>query len=397
MAAGQGVRVKVLHVIDSGGLYGAEKVMLNLVSEQMKLGLQPEIASIGVKHISEKPLEREAKEMGIPVSVFRMRPGPNLLGALRIRNHALRNNFELLHSHGYKGNILLGIMPRWLRRLPLLATIHGYTSTGGLTKMRFNEWVDRVVFPRLDQVVLVSEKMRSHPKLNHGMQSNFRVIQNGISPLDSAGEAPTDPQYRQVVDFCKHGFIIGAIGRLSHEKAFDQLIEAFGIIAQQSKETRLLILGEGRMREELEAKIRNLALEERILMPGYVKDAAHFMKNFDIFVLSSITEGLPVTLLEAMQAGVPVVSTKAGGIVNVVTHGKTGLLVEHSDPPALAEAMRHLYHDSPQRQMLAENAKQKVHETYSSHRMALDYQELYSEILRKRGSKSGKMRQRISE
>ena len=116
-------------------------------------------------------------------------------------------------------------------------------------------------------------------------------------------------------------------------------------------------------------------------MPGYVENAAQFMKHFDIFAMSSITEGLPMVLLEAMQKGIPVVSTKAGGVVNVVRHGHTGLLVDHSDPHALATAIERIYRDEKLRLKFGQEAKQEVLERYSSRRMALEYLEMYREVL----------------
>jgi glycosyltransferase involved in cell wall biosynthesis len=369
--------MKVLHVIDSGGMYGAENVLLNLVREQVKLGLRPWIASIGEKGINEKPLEREARSRGFSVAQFRMRPGPNPRGALLLRNYALRNGFDILHSHGYKGNILLGFMPSGFRGLPVLSTLHGYTSTGGMTKMRAYEWLDRIVLPRLDAVVLVSEAMRENPKLRRLRGADFRVIPNGIPPLEEVGGLENDRALPLVSGFCESGFIIGAVGRLSREKGFHHLIDAFGMVASDSEDCKLLILGEGGERDRLEEKVRSLGLQDRALLPGYVKNAAYYMKFFDLFVLSSITEGLPMTLLEAMQQGVPPVCTRVGGMVNVLRHGQNGLLVEHSDPAALAEAIRLIHRDIRLRDALGSEAAREVREKYSSERMALEYRDLY--------------------
>ena len=375
--------MKVLHVIDSGGMYGAETVLLNLVREQLKLGLNPEIASIGETGIKEKPLEREAGSRGFPVSVFRMRPGPNPVGALSLRNYALRNGFSLLHSHGYKGNILLGGMPAVFRKLPLVTTLHGYTSTGGLTKMRLYEWLDRVVLSRLDAVVLVNESMQHDPKLTGVKQADFRIIRNGIPPLEEVDSPADDPPPSQLSTFCASGCIIGAVGRLSAEKGFHHLIDAFNSIASDFRDCKLLILGEGGERDRLETKVRSLGLQERVLLPGYVHNAAYYMKFFDIFVLSSVTEGLPITLLEAMQQSIPVVCTRAGGVVNVLRHGHNGLLVERSDPAALAEAICRILRDENLRQELGREAAREVREKYSSQRMASEYGELYREVTQK--------------
>jgi glycosyltransferase involved in cell wall biosynthesis len=112
------------------------------------------------------------------------------------------------------------------------------------------------------------------------------------------------------------------------------------------------------------------------------------MKFFDIFVLSSITEGLPITLLEAMQQSIPVVCTRAGGVVNVIRHGQNGLLVEHSDPAALAEAIKRILRDANLREELGRKAGREVREKYSSERMALEYEELYRAVSEKQSRSS---------
>ena len=172
--------LKVLHIIDSGGLYGAEMVLLNLVAEQIKLGLDPTIASIGEKNIKEKSLETEALKRGFNVKKFRMFPGPNIAGALEVLRFAHQEGFDLMHSHGYKGNVAFGFMSRKFRKIPLIATAHGWTSTKGLTKNRIYEWLDTLSFKFIDAVVLVSNAMKSHPRLKSLNGNNIHVIPNGI-------------------------------------------------------------------------------------------------------------------------------------------------------------------------------------------------------------------------
>jgi len=135
--------MKILHVTDSGGLYGAEMVLLNLVAEQMKTGLEPTIASIGEKWIQEKPFETEAVKRGLRVVKFRMFPGPNLPGMFKVLRYAQKYGFDILHSHGYKGDVAFGSMPKSIRKLPLVSTLHGWTSVVGFSKNRIYEWLQK--------------------------------------------------------------------------------------------------------------------------------------------------------------------------------------------------------------------------------------------------------------
>jgi hypothetical protein len=107
--------LKVLHLIDSGGLYGAEKMLLSLVQEQLKQGLDPMILSAGEPGTDEKPIEAEARNKGLPVTAWRMAPGLNLKESWKILKWAQDNKYQLLHSHGFKFNVLLGMYPAWIR------------------------------------------------------------------------------------------------------------------------------------------------------------------------------------------------------------------------------------------------------------------------------------------
>jgi len=149
--------LKILHIIDSGGLYGAEIMLLHLIDEQKKLGLKPVLLSIGRKGIAEKPIEIEASKREIEVHKFRMRSGPNIVWAIKILLFAQKNAFDLMHSHGYKGNILFGFMPKPVRKLPLISTLHGWTSTTGFSKMRVYLWLDSLSLRFIDAVVLVNK------------------------------------------------------------------------------------------------------------------------------------------------------------------------------------------------------------------------------------------------
>jgi glycosyltransferase involved in cell wall biosynthesis len=372
--------MRVLHVIDSGGLYGAEMVLLNLAVEQRKMGLEPVIASIGERREEEKPLEREAGRLDIRVEKFRMAAGPNIPGALKILAFARKEKCDLLHSHGYKGNILFGFMPNAVRKMPLLSTVHGWTNTGALNRMRLYEWLDGKALRRLDAVVLVSEGMRRHSRLQKNGFLHSVVIPNGI-PLREQTSHQSRGVPAPIRDFCSQGFIVGAIGRLSQEKGFDRLLEAVKISREHVPGLKLLVIGEGGQREQLERKIGEFGLTSCVLLPGYLPHARQYLPFFNIFVISSLTEGLPITLLEAMQEGVPIVATSVGGIPEALDHGRAGLIVKSPTPADLAEGIMRLHRDSSLRESMTETARARAAEKYSSKGMAASYLAIYQQII----------------
>jgi glycosyltransferase involved in cell wall biosynthesis len=373
--------MNILHIIDSGGLYGAEVMLLNLCAEQREMGLDPVIASIGDPHVGEKPLEAEARRRGLRVESFRMRPGPNLAGALQILRFARSEQVDILHSHGYKGNILFGLMPKVLRRIPMVSTLHGWTWTGGWSRMGLYEWLDRLSLRFIDRVVIVNDAMRDKVRINE-----LHVVNNGIpasgpcfSTIDPTN--PMDTTDPLISSFSRQGFTIAAVGRLSPEKGFELLLEAVAGLVAEGKDVRLVILGEGGERGRLEKMAEELGLGGRVLMPGYVADAGHYFSLFGAFAIPSFTEGLPMVLLEAMAAGIPVVATKVGGIPHVLEQGTGGLLVEPGDVAALTRGIAAVIDDPASAERRRQHACRRVREHYSSRAMANKYTEIYQSIM----------------
>jgi glycosyltransferase involved in cell wall biosynthesis len=372
--------MKIFHVIDSGGLYGAEVMLLYLMEEQCRMGLEPILASIGDPCCGEKPLEAEARRRGLRVEPFRMRPGPNIAGAFHVLRFARHEEVDLLHSHGYKGNILFGLMPKSIRRIPMVATLHGWTSAGRMNRMWLYEWLDRLSLCFIDRVVIVNGAMRDRVKLKR-----IHVVDNGIPVYESDISGRTEDEKHQVDPeikaFCHGGFTIGAIGRLSKEKGFGILLDALKEVADKYPEVRLLILGEGSERVALKAKTTRLGLEDRVLMPGYVANARDYLHLFGVFAMPSLTEGLPIVLLEAMQAGVPIVASRVGGMPDVLAHGRAGLLIEPGSIESVKQGISEVLRAPAAAELRMREAGQRVREEFSSRTMTNKYLEIYRRVV----------------
>ncbi|MFC1814844.1 glycosyltransferase [Thermodesulfobacteriota bacterium] len=375
-----------MHIIDSEGLYGAEVVLLNLALEQKKMGIQPAILNMRASKRYDQSLAAEASKMMLDFYSFPIRTRPDLLGILKIIRFAVSNGYRLFHSHGYKPNIYLGLMPKKIRKLPLVATLHGWTNTDSLTRMSLYEWLDTFSLRFIDTVVLVNKAMVSHPRLRKRRNLNLSVINNGIPLLDF--NKPEHFENDEIIAFCNQAFTVGAIGRLSKEKGYDHLIESFHLIIQKGIDARLVIMGDGSERHSLEKLIKDFKLTDKVLLPGYCTDAKNYLPHFNVFVISSLTEGLPITLLEAMQAKVPIVATKVGGIPEVLHNGRAGLLVEPFNLESLAEAIIVVYHHTKFANELTTVAYEKAITDYSSQKMATQYLDIYHRVIQHNCSNS---------
>lgn len=369
--------MRILHIIDSGGMYGAEVMLLNLVEEQIQQGLKPVIASIGCHRCGKKAIETEARNCNFPVKIFRMHPGPNFFGAWKILQYARSINCNLLHSHGYKGDILLGLLPKIMRKIPLVSTAHGWTSTVGFSKLKIYEWLDRISLHFADAVVLVNKEMLNLPFFKGNFSGRIHVIDNGIAEKPRCG-----PQLRgDIKSFCEGNNVIGAIGRLSDEKGFSYLIDALSEINKTQADVRLLVLGEGPQRELLERKIYKLGIADLVYMPGFVQGASSYLTLFDVLVLPSVSEGLPLTLLEGMREGVPVVASAVGGIPDALDAGKCGVLVPPGNIGCLADALLDTLSPGGAAALLAKQGRKRFADLYGSARMCKEYAVLYKELL----------------
>jgi glycosyltransferase involved in cell wall biosynthesis len=268
--------------------------------------------------------------------------------------------------------------------------------------MGIYEWLDSLSLRFIDAVVLVDQTMRSHPKLKKLNGVEFRVINNGIPFLpDSApsnvhtftrsgaeavmvekvgGSEGGERGVRNIVEFCQRGFTLGSIGRLSDEKGFNFLIEALHALRQRGADVRLVIIGEGSQRPVLEKQISALGIDDYVSLSGYVRNAKQMIACFDVFVIPSLTEGLPISLLEAMQAQVPVVATAVGGMPEVLDHGRAGVLVDPGEPISLAdEIMKYFLNPNLSRQTAA-RAFERVNSCYNSRCMAEGYLRIYEKV-----------------
>jgi len=368
-----------MHVTDSDGFYGAEAVLLGLCAELQRQRHAPFIVSIGPPGCGERPIEQIARSRSIEVHPIRMVPGPNPRGAARLLRLARHERADILHTHGYKGDILLGFIPARWRPAPLVTTVHGYTDVSWFDRVAIYNRLDRLALRRADRVVLVHHGMTQTPGLNRLDDPRWRVIENGIAGLDDRGdEGHVDPDV--IARTAGRHPVIGAIGRLSPEKGFDTLIRAFREILRSYPEGRLLILGEGPERDALERLAAQLAISDNVLMPGYRPDGRRYLRLFDVFVLPSHSEGLPMTILEAMQAATPIVASRVGGVPAVLAEGKGGLLTTPGDEAGLVKAIDTVLHADEDTVRMQTFSRERVLARYSSAAMAQRYVELYDEL-----------------
>jgi glycosyltransferase involved in cell wall biosynthesis len=372
--------IRILHVIDSAGLYGAETMLLGLMDEQLSLGNHPILCSIGTFDDGRKDIELAAEQKGHYVIPARIARSFSLSGIRALLKIAREQKVDLIHSHGYKGDILLGALSKKLRKLPMVSTIHGWTGMRKLSRIYIYEWFDCLCLNGADAVITVNSAMLASSRFRWLFVKNkIQCIPNGIADFSCA--TTLLPVEDPIPLFCRGHFIVGALGRLSPEKGYDLLIKAFGRLHEAVSDARLVIIGEGPERETLETLVKQLGLDDHILMPGFREHARRYLPLFSCFVISSYTEGLPMSLLEAMLTEIPVVSTDVGSIAEVLEADRNGTLVEAGDIEGLFRAMLWVFNNTSLAADKAFAARATIVSKYSAKAMAKAYNKVYCGLL----------------
>lgn len=353
--------MKVFHLIDSGGFFGAERVLLTLAEQQKLHGYDVTIISYGYRGQVEKAIEIECQKHQLPLLKWR---GGALTNLTQLTN---KNRDAIFHSHGYKFNILLAVMTFFYKNLIAVATVHGYTNAPRFSKLWFYYLINTFALRILKGSAFVSTQSALASKVS--LNEKNIVVYNGISNSKLFGETTSIP--------IPKGEYLVAVGRLSAEKAFNNLILAFNIVSKNYKDLSLVIVGDGPEKKNL---VNMIEANSRIVLTGHMDNPIPIIEGSRAVVISSISEGLPIVLLEAMRAGIDIISTKVGAIPDVINNGKNGILCEPGDYIALSEAIDAAL--NYRKGTFGTIAKDSFNENFTAKIMFTKYQNWYQEMVK---------------
>ncbi|OED40527.1 hypothetical protein ACH42_16080 [Endozoicomonas sp. (ex Bugula neritina AB1)] len=360
--------MKVLHVVASCGMYGKERVVLELMREHRKAGITSILGSIRLPDEPAKEMESIAEAEGLCVQSFLLKRGLDFQGARKIIAYAKKTNVDIIHVHDYKGSILLGLLKRWYLMPPLIRTLHGSTATNTWSKIALYEWLEQLSLRFYQSVIGVSENM------NELVPFPIKIIQNGISPFAKKRIRG----HQDIHAFCAEGVIIGSISRLSQEKNQLALINALDLLVKRGVNAKLLLIGEGEKRNSLEEKVLHLGLSDRVIMPGFVTNARQFLQLMSLYVQPSFREGTPLSILEAMNAKVPLCMSPVGAMNTLLSRG-AGYLIP-IDAEGMADALFSFINSDENNDSMINTAHQIFTQEYSSAVMAQAYLDEYQKL-----------------
>jgi len=319
--------LRIAHVLVPGEIGGLERVAVDLAASLRTIGHDARLVPIVEK--STHPLAEPAGTSGVPVHPIVLPPHSYLRESIRLGRLITELRPDIVHTHGYHADVVGGLAA-WRHGVPAVSTLHGFT--GGGRKNRMYERLQRFCTRRFAATIAVSAPMKAALS-SHYPPDRLRLIRNAWcngQPILNREAA------RRKLDLPMSGLVIGWVGRLSPEKGPDVFLDAVG--RSRRNDYRASFIGGGRLESELRERTIALGLDDRIRFHGAVPGAGSLLRAFDLFVMSSRTEGTPMVLFEAMAAGVPVVTTGVGGIPDVVGPDEA-CLVPSGDAAALARAV----------------------------------------------------------
>ena len=363
--------MRVLHIISSSGMYGAEAVILNLSRNLRERGHQSLLCVFSNSKNPNLQLHQYAQAEGIPSHVIPCSGQVDRSAVTAIRQLTTETGADLIHSHNFKADVYAWLALR-NGAIPLVATCHTWYDTDRIVTLYGK--IDRFILRRFARVVAVSEDVRQR-LLQSGVHPDaIRYVRNGIDLRPFANASPSLAKSPGAP-------LVGFIGRLAWEKGADVFLRAAASVSSQSPDTRFVLVGEGPDRAALERSIADLGLDGRVTMLGRREDMPSVYASLDAMVSASRQEGLPIAILEGMASGLPLVATTVGEVPTVVVDGRTGILVPPEDPARLADAMIQLLRDPARRTQMGAAGRQLIRDKFSADTMTSAYLEVYEEAL----------------
>lgn len=381
-------------MIDTGGIGGAETVYLNLVC-----GLD----HTRWRHVAVVPtrgwLFDRLADAGIQPIVISERNSVDVVFFARLFALIRRFKVDIIHSHLFGSAVRAALLSR-VSLVPAIATLHGTIDLRPAE--RFRRLKVSAINNGLQRIVFVSELLRRSflgvVPLRHDLTT---VIENGIDPKpfsrrDSNG-------FRAELGILPNEFVVGTVGNPGPAKGFDVFLDSATILKAQSPGYRFVIVGElahGRGDELMQNRAAR-GLTGDVVLTGFRSDVPRALAAFDVYALTSRTEGFPLSLLEAMAAGLPVVATRCGGPEQIMDDGVTGILVENGSAEAIASSIAGLRSDAEKRHSLGNAASRAVSARFTLDAQLKSYERLYDQCLsgvgkRELGRHSGLLRSMFS-
>lgn len=372
----------ILHLIDTTGPGGAETVFTNLIRELQKTEFRNVVVLRGNGWVAE-----QVRLLGLEPILLDSKGSFNLNYLVALRHLVVRGNVDLIHAHLLGSNVY-GALLAILTGKPLIATFHGAVDVAA--RERFLRIKFRIVGFGAKVIVCVSKRLQKELGDRSTLPTKkLELIYNGVDPEIFSSNAGTG--LRKELGLTEGARLVVSIGNVRPAKGYQYLIEAAINLAESESEsdTHFIVVGHQREKlfRELQNQIARAPRRPKIHWLGFREDVVSILRQADIFLLPSISEGFSISTVEAMMVGVPVIATRSGGPEEIIMDGETGLLIPAKDPDAIVAAILTLKDSNTKRDLIA-RAKEHAHTHFSLSNMLDGYRNLYEKLTESRRTES---------
>lgn len=375
-------KINILYLITKLELGGAQKQLLSIIG-----GLDKEKFRVFLFTAKKGPMLSDAgsidglilkrsKWLERPINPFK-----DILAFFEIYALIKKNNIRIVHTHSSKAGILGRLSARLAKVKFICHTVHGWSFND------FQPFFLRKLFILLerlsarftDRLIVVSYSDRQKGLANHiGGPDKFQLIRYGI---DYSEFSLRDKNIRKELGLDVKDLTVGMVSCFKPQKAPQDFIRLASLINQSMPGVKFILAGDGALRRRIQAAINKFNLRGKVILTGWRRDINRILSAIDVLALTSLWEGLPITVLEAMVSSIPVIATNTGGIEEVILDGKTGFLVLPQDMRGMAEKLTLLLKDADLRRQIARNAQNNLNGDFALVNMVNNYQDLYRSLL----------------
>lgn len=366
-------RLTVLLLISSEGYFGVENMLVNLGTALGNLECNCIVGVFRDSRFGHTEVGERAQAQGLRVETIPCVGRADWQAVAHIRKLLDKYGVDVLHSHGYKAD-LYACVAAWPRRVALVATNHNWPSRSW--NMRVYAALDRLSLKAFDRVVVISESNRELLRRSGIRDARLETIPNGVDIEYFRSAHPT----LRSDDACGEASLVGFVGRLVPDKGGEILLRAAQLVLRVRPNTKFVLVGDGPCRQEWGSLASRLGIQDRIVFAGVREDMPGVYASFQLVVLPSLCEAMPMCVLEAMAAGKQVIATRVGAIPKLVDPGQTGTLVEPGDVEGMSAAILRILEDPEEAHRMGQNGQARAKEHFSADSMARRYLELYREV-----------------
>ena len=365
----------LLYLITDLSLGGAQKVLIHIIEHLDQNWFRPMVACL---FGGDSPIGDDLRNMGIPVFDLKMNKKWRLDGLWRLYKLLRTKDITILHSSLFHANMAARLVGT-IAHTPIVITWRQNINIGS----NFRDFTNKLTSNLDDHVVAVSENTRQVELQATGVpQDKVSVVHNCIDVARHELTKSLDRnKIRADLVIPEDAFLLGVVGRLHHQKGLIYLLDALPIIKNSIEQVELLIIGEGDLKNDLEAHADSIGVSSFTKFTGPRTDIPEILRALDVFVLPSLWEGLPLALLEAMASSLPVIATNVGGTPEVVIDQETGLLIQPSNSQTIADAVLLLFNDPNLRIRLGNAGSAFVYAQFSAQTLVKELETVYKHLL----------------